>query len=285
VKEDKYEIPAFAGMTTKYMEDITLQALLEAGCHFGHKSERWHPKAAKFIYTEKDGIHIIDLAKTKIGLDAAREYVKKTVEDGGELLVVGTKRQARGIVKQEAEAVGAPYFSERWIGGFLTNWDQVKKNIEKINRMSEEQAAGAWKKFPKHEQTKMARYLERIKVYYGGVLHLHGVPSALFIVDVRKEVAAVREAARCGVPVIGLVDTNSDPTAIDYVIPANDDAVGSITYVVHAIAEAYKEGKDVRQKQIDTAAAKEAKQKEAKQVEEKKKEAVQSKEEKGEKKT
>lgn len=227
------------------MQEITLQALLEAGCHFGHKAERWHPKATSFIYTKKDGIHIIDLAKTKAGLEAAAAYITSIVANGGEVLFVGTKRQARGILKQEAEAVGAPYFSERWIGGFLTNWDQVRKNIEKINRMTDEQAAGAWKKFPKHEQTKMSRYLERIRIYYGGVLHLAKMPDALFIVDVKKEIAAVREAKRCVVPIVAMVDTNSDPTGIEYVIPANDDAVGSVTLVVNILAKAYQEGKDL----------------------------------------
>ncbi len=231
-----------------FMQEVTLQALLEAGCHFGHKAERWHPRAAKFIYTKKDGIHIIDLVKTKAGLEAAAEFVKDTVAKGGDILFVGTKRQARGVLKQEAEAVGVPYFSERWIGGFLTNWDQIRKNIEKINRMTTEQAEGAWKKFPKHEQSKMSRYLERIRIYYGGVLTIAQVPSAVFIVDVRKEIAAVREAQRRGLPVIGIVDTNSDPTDIDYVIPANDDAVGSVSFIIHYMAEAYKEGKELHEK-------------------------------------
>jgi len=243
-----------------HMQDITLQALLEAGCHFGHKAERWNPKAGQFIYTEKDGIHIIDLAKTKAGLEAACEYVRTTVAGGGEVLFVGTKRQAQAIIQMEAEAAGAPYFSARWIGGFLTNWDQIKKNIDKIIRMEEDQKSGAWKKFPKHEQVKMGRYLERIKVYYGGVLKLPQVPTALFIVDVKKEIAAVREGQRRGVPIIGVVDTNSDPTGIDYVIPANDDAVGSVSYVVHAVAEAYKEAKDLRSKdQAELKAKEEAK--------------------------
>lgn len=241
------------------MEEITLQALLEAGCHFGHKAERWHPKASSFIYTKKDGIHIIDLAKTKTGLEAAGEYVKSVVAGGGEVLFVGTKRQASGILKQEAMAVGAPYFSDRWIGGFLTNWDQVRKNIEKINRMEEEQKNGGWKKFPKHEQVKMAKYLSRIKIYYGGVLTLKTVPQALFIVDVRKEVAAVREGLRRGVTTVAVVDTNSDPTDINYVIPANDDAVGSVTYIVHYMATAYQEGKDVLAKRQEETAKEEAK--------------------------
>src|SRR3989344_4078377 len=231
------------------MQDITLQALLEAGCHFGHKAERWHPKASKFIYIEKDGIHIIDLAKTKTGLEAAAEYVRDIVAKGGDILFVGTKRQARGIVKQEAAAVSVPYFAERWIGGFLTNWDQVRKNIEKINRMDEERTAGVWKKFPKHEQSKMARYLERIKGFYGGVLKLKDMPTALFIIDVKKEIPAEREAQRRVLPIVGVVDTNSDPTGIDYIIAANDDAVGSVSYITHVMIQAYKEGKDLWQKQ------------------------------------
>ncbi|OGG11525.1 30S ribosomal protein S2 [Candidatus Gottesmanbacteria bacterium RBG_13_45_10] len=238
------------------MQEITLQALLEAGCHFGHKAERWHPKAAQFIYTEKDGIHIIDLVKTQAGLEAAMEYVKSVATRGDEVLFVGTKRQAQGIVKQEAEAAGAAYLVARWIGGFLTNWDQIHKNIEKINRLAQELQSGAWKKFPKHEQSKLARYLERIKVYYGGVLHLNAVPAALFVVDIKKEIAAVREGIRRGVPIIAIVDTNSDPTGIDYVIPANDDAVGSISYIVQAIAHAFKEGKEHKAKEDEKEAAK-----------------------------
>jgi small subunit ribosomal protein S2 len=243
------------------MQEITLQALLEAGCHFGHKAERWHPKATSFIYTKKDGIHIIDLAKTKAGLEAAAEHIKTIVAAGGEVLFVGTKRQARGILKQEAEAVGAPYFSERWIGGFLTNWEQVRRNIEKINRMTEERTTGGWKKFPKHEQTKMSRYLERIRIYYGGVLHLAKMPQAIFVVDVKKEIAAVREAKRCAVPIVGMVDTNSDPTGIDYIIPANDDAVGSVTFVVNILAKAYQEGKDLLAKNREAETAKQEKEK------------------------
>lgn len=261
------------------MQDVTLQALLEAGCHFGHKAERWHPKAAKFIYTKKDGIHIIDLAKTKTGLEAAAELVRNILATGGDVLFVGTKRQARGVLKEEATAVSAPYFSERWIGGFLTNWDQIRKNIEKINRMDADRANGGWKKFPKHEQSKMSRYLERIKIYYGGVLAIQQVPQALFVVDVRKEIAAVREAMRRGVPVIGVVDTNSDPTNIDYVIPANDDAVGSVTYIVHHMAEAYREGRDMHTK--SEAAIAEKLEKERAAAEKKMKDAIAVMPEKG----
>lgn len=225
------------------MEEITLQALLEAGCHFGHKAERWHPKAKEFIYGEKDDVHIIDLVKTKAGLEKAVDFVRETAKAGGTILFVGTKRQARGIVKELAESAKAPYLVERWIGGFLTNWDEVHKNIQKINRMADDQKTGGWKKFPKHEQTKMARYLARLKIFYGGVLELTAPPSAVFVVDVRKEIAAIREALRREIPIIGIVDTNADPSAIDYVIAANDDAVGSIEYITRIIATAYKEGR------------------------------------------
>lgn len=221
------------------MNDITLQQLLEAGCHFGHKRERWHPKAAEFIYRAQDGIHIIDLGKTKAGLDAAVAFVKELVAGGGELLFVATKRQAMGVVGEAAKTAGAPYLVERWIGGFLTNWEEVKKNIDKINRLEEEKATGKWKGMPKHEQGKLSRYIERLKVFYGGVLELKEKPSALFIVDVKRESAAVREAKRVGIPVVAIVDTNADPTGIDHVIPANDDAVGSIQLIAQAIAQAY----------------------------------------------
>jgi small subunit ribosomal protein S2 len=226
------------------MKEITLQELLEAGCHFGHKSERWHPKAAAFIYTKKDGIHIIDLAKTKAGLTQAAKFIKEVASHGDEVLFVATKRQAQGVVKEEATAVGAPYLVERWIGGFLTNWDSIKKNIEKINRLSREQEEGGWKKFPKHEQSKLTRYLHRLKIFYGGVLHLTRAPLAMFVIDVKKEDAAVREGHRMHIPVVAAVDTNADPAGIEYTIPANDDAVGSIQLLAHTIAMAYKEGKD-----------------------------------------
>lgn len=225
------------------MLEISLQKLLEAGCHFGHKAERWHPKASEYIYIEKDGIHIIDLVKTKEGLETAGAFVRDTVAAGGDILFVGTKRQARVIVKEECSKVNAPYFVERWIGGFMTNWDSIKKNIEKINRMTDEEKTGVWKKFPKHEQSKMHRYLGRLKIFYGGVLHITRTPSALFVIDVRKEIAAVREGLKMNMPVIGIVDTNSDPSEIKYTIPANDDAVGSISLITNYITSCYAEGK------------------------------------------
>ncbi len=231
------------------MQDITLEQLLEAGCHFGHKAERWHPKASEFIWAEKDGIHIIDLAKTKAGLDAAIAFISELAAVGSTVLFVGTKRQARGVVREAAQKAGASYLTQRWIGGFMTNWEGVHKNIQKINKMMTDQASGAWKKFPKHEQTKMARYLSRLNVDYEGVLMLNDLPKAIVVVDVRKEQSAVREAQRLGIPVIGIVDTNANPSDISYVIPANDDAVGSVQLIISAIAEAYREGHEKLEKE------------------------------------
>ena len=243
------------------MKDITLEQLLEAGCHFGHKAERWHPKASEFIWAEKDGIHIIDLAKTKAGLDAAVAFVSELAGTGGTVLFVGTKRQARGVVKEAAMAAGASFLTQRWIGGFMTNWEGVHKNIQKIIKMMDDQKNGGWKKFPKHEQTKMGRYLNRLNVDYEGVLMLNDLPKAVFVVDVRKEQSAVREAQRLNIPVIGMVDTNADPSGIDYVIPANDDAVGSVQLIVTAVSEAYREGRERAEKEAlrkDAQAAKAA---------------------------
>lgn len=224
------------------MQDISLKELLEAGCHFGHKSDRWHPKAKAFIYQERGGIHIIDLAKTKAGLQKAADFIKNLVKGGGTVLFIGTKRQAAQFVKSEAERVGAPYINRRWIGGFLTNWEQVHKNLEKIRRLTTEQQENAWKKYPKHERVKLGRYLERLKQFYGGVVHLNQPPTAVFVIDIHREQVAVREANKMAVPAIGVVDTNSDPTLVQYVIPANDDAAGSLKFIITYIADAFQEG-------------------------------------------
>ena len=227
-----------------FMQDITLKDLLEAGCHFGHKADRWHPKATEFIYQERGGIHIIDLAKTRSGLLEAAEYIKQFTAEGKKVLFVGTKRQAAGILKEEATRVGAPYISRRWIGGLLTNWDQVHKNLQKIRQLAEEEKTGAWKPYPKHERVKLARYLGRLRQFYGGIELMTDPPSALFIVDVHREIVAVREGMKMGTPIIGVVDTNSDPTGITYVIPANDDAVGSLSIIIKYLAQAFLEGKE-----------------------------------------
>ncbi len=238
------------------MEDVLLKALLEAGCHFGHKADRWHPKAKKFIYQERDGIHIIDLIKTRSALIEAAKFVYETVKSGKKVLFIGTKRQAASIVKEEAEKAGAPYISKRWIGGFLTNWEQVHANMEKIRRLREEESTGVWKKYPKHERVKLGRYVTKLEQFYGGVLSLVELPEAVFIVDVKREEVAVKEAVKINRPVVAIVDTNSDPTPVTYPIPANDDAVGSIAYIVHYLSVAYREGREAYEKNAANEASK-----------------------------
>jgi len=180
-------------------------------------------------------------------------FVKELVANGEEVLFVGTKRQAKDIVMREAQRVGAPYVVERWIGGFLTNWEGIQKTIKKILTMTEDEKTGAWKKFPKHERVKLAHHLKRLNMFYSGVTKLASPPKTLFIVDVKKESVAFREAIRCAVPMIAMVDTNVNPTDVIFPIPANDDAVGSIAIITKAIADAYEEGKRKREKGAEVA--------------------------------
>lgn len=231
-----------------FMQPISLKDLLEAGCHFGHQVSRWNPRAKDFIYTERDGVHIIDLAKTKEGLEAAAAFVKTTASQGGTVIFVGTKRQARAIIQEEAKACGALYLIERFPGGLLTNWSEIKKNLDKLNRMREEKTNDSWAKFTKKEQLMLSRELLKLEVLYGGVAGLKGLPQAIFLVDIKKEEGAVREAARMEVLTIAICDTNTNPDTIDYPIPANDDALGSIKFITHSLAEAFKEGKEIFEK-------------------------------------
>lgn len=234
------------------MQTVTLKELLEAGCHFGHQVKRWHPKAARYIYGARDGIHIIDLAHTRDCLASASEFVQNLGSSGKQLLFVATKRQAKVIVSAEAKRVGAPYLTHRWIGGFITNWDEVKKNLEKVRSLRQDRDSAAWEKFPKHEQVKLAKTLTKLEGFYGGVAEEVALPDAVFIVDIRKEDSAVREATLRGIPIIAIVDTNSDPTRVEYPIPANDDAVGSISIITKYIADAFAEGKDqLAKKKVD----------------------------------
>lgn len=230
------------------MQEITLKELLEAGCHFGHEARRWHPKADRYIYGERNGIHIIDLAKTKVGLDTAREYVKGLGEAGKVVLFVGTKRQSSQIIKAEAARVDAAFFDKRWVGGFITNWGEIKKTFAKLNRMEEEKAKGEWQKFPKHEQLKLDRQRLKLEKFYGGVKKLKDLPDALFIADSRNEKTAVNECISSGIPIVAISDTNCDPTKITYPIPANDDGVKSISLIVKSVADAYLKGKEAGKK-------------------------------------
>lgn len=230
------------------MKNISLKDLLEAGCHFGHKVERWHPKAGEFIYEEREGIHIIDLVKTKDGLEKAGEYLQNLGETGQEILFVATKRQAKGVVSEAAKRAGIPYLTNRWIGGFLTNWEEVKKNIDKANKMRQEFTDGVWKKFPKHEQVKLTKDLNKLESVYTGVKELQRLPDAIFIIDIKREVSSLREGAKKSIPIVAIIDTNTNPNDVDYPIPANDDAVGSIQFIVNTLAESFLEGKKIKDK-------------------------------------
>lgn len=224
-------------------KETSLEELLEAGCHFGHQAKRWHPKMKPYIWTVRGGVHVVDLAKTKNRLEKAMAFAKATASQGHKILFVGTKRQAGGIIKEEAKRCGMPYLHQRWLGGLISNWEQVKKSIDKLVEMKAKKKAGDYEKLTKKENLLLSREIARLEKFFGGLVGLKALPEAIFVIDCKKEKAAVKEAKMKGVPIIGFVDTNTDPTGIDYPIPANDDAVGSIKLITSSIAEAIIEGR------------------------------------------
>ncbi|MDO8503488.1 MAG: 30S ribosomal protein S2 [bacterium] len=224
--------------------NVTLEELLEAGCHFGHEVKRWNPKMAPYIYTEREGVHVFDLAKTREGIIEAYKAIVDTVATGGTVLFVGTKRQAKDLVKDAALKVGMPYVTVRWLGGVLTNFEQMRRSIKKLGQMKAEREEGKFKDRTKLERLLIDREIANLERLFGGIATLSKLPDMLFIVGTHEEGTAVREAVRMGVPICGIVDTNSDPTIIDYPIPANDDAVKSISLIVDVIAKAVEEGKE-----------------------------------------
>lgn len=226
---------------------VLLEELLKAGCHFGHQARRWQPGMAPYLYTVRDGIHIFDLAKTAEGLERACVFVKELVEKGGKIVFVGTKRQAQAIVKEEASKVGTPFVVERWLGGTITNWEEIKKRIDRLVEMKEKKEKGEYEKYTKKENILINREINKLQRFFGGLLGLEKLPEAIFVVDTVREETAVREARRKGVKVVGIVDSNANPDTVDYVIPSNDDAVRSIKLIVEKIAEAVTEGKNLNQ--------------------------------------
>lgn len=227
------------------MSSVSLKQLLEAGVHFGHQARRWNPKMKQFIYTERDGVHVIDLTQTAARLDVAQDYVKELVAGGGEIIFLGTKRQAQEIVKTEATRVGAMYLTERWIGGLLTNFESVLKNIKRLNELRRQRDAKELDHLTKKEQLMIDREIAKMEKIFGGIDRLEKMPEALFIIDAKKEDNAVREARKTGVRVVAVADTNCDPTVLDYPIPGNDDAIKAIQLLTTAIADSYAEGKDL----------------------------------------
>ncbi len=222
------------------MSDISLQQLLEAGCHFGHQARRWNPAMKKYVFGERDGVHIFDLVQTKAGLDAAVAFAKAVASQKKVILFVGTKRQAQEVVKREATRVGMPYVVQRWLGGMLTNFAQMQKRVYKLKDLKAKRESGELKKYTKREQLLIDREIAQLEKFLGGVADMDKLPDALFIVDTHKEEVAVREANKMGISVVGMVDTNGDPARVDYIIPVNDDAVKSIELVVKAVAGAIK---------------------------------------------
>jgi len=227
---------------------INLKELLEAGCHFGHQARRWNPKMEKYIYTKRDGVHIFDLGITAEKLKKAMEFVRDLVAEKKQVVFVGTKRQAAAIVKEEAVKCGEAFASERWLGGSITNWEEINKRIKYMKELEEKKEKGEFKNYTKKENLLIDREIIKLNRFMGGLRDLTGVPAAMFVVDVKKEIVAVKEARVKGVPVVGIIDTNSDPDLVDYPIPANDDAVSSIKLIVSKIAEAINIGKGMKGK-------------------------------------
>ena len=220
--------------------------LLEAGCHFGHLKRKWNPAMAPYIYMERNGIHIIDLNKTAIKVEEAAEALKNIARSGRKILFVSTKKQGQEIIAAKAQEVGMPYITERWAGGMLTNFPTIRKAVKKMSQIDKMMTDGTLNNVSKREKLQITRQREKLEKNLGSIVDLTRLPSALFVVDVMKEHIAVAEANRLGIPVFGIVDTNSDPNPIDYVIPANDDAQKSIEIIVTTVCDAIKEGLEER---------------------------------------
>jgi small subunit ribosomal protein S2 len=238
------------------MSVVSMRDLLEAGVHFGHQTRRWNPKMRRFIFTERGGIYIIDLQQTAQLLDEAYEFARDLAGRGGTMLFVGTKKQAMDSIAEEATRVGMPYVNHRWLGGLLTNWRTMSGRIERMHELRRLNEEGQLDLLPAKERLTMLSELEKLEANLGGVADLKRQPDAVFVIDLRKEQIAVREARRLGLPIIGLVDTNCDPDEADYVIPGNDDAIRSCSLVIHAIANAIEAGKSqVQPEEFEAAAA------------------------------
>lgn len=228
------------------MADVNMKALLEAGVHFGHRTQKWNPRMKPYIFTERNGIHIIDLEQTVSSLDNAYKLVRDAVAKGGNVLFVGTKRQAVDTIQAEAERADMPYVTVRWLGGMLTNWNTMRQRINELERLERMRERGDFERVTKREALTLTRQIEKLEDRFGGIRDLNKPPDMLFIVDVRREDTAVREANILGIPVVGLVDTNCDPTVIDHVIPSNDDAIRAIKLMVTHMADAAIEGRSMR---------------------------------------
>lgn len=231
------------------MPVVSLPQLLESGVHFGHQTRRWNPKMDPYIFTSRNGVHIIDLVQTAQLMEEAYSYIREASENGQRFLFVGTKRQAAGIVAQEASRCGAYYINQRWLGGMLTNWATIKTRVERLKDLERREETGALDLLPKKEAAVLRRELEKLRKYLGGIKQMRRLPDAVLIVDQKREYNAVQECQKLGIPIISLLDTNCDPDVVDIPIPANDDAIRSIKLIVGRLADAIYEG---RHGELDT---------------------------------
>ena len=229
------------------MSVVSMKQLLEAGVHFGHQTRRWNPKMAEYIFTERNGIYIIDLQKTVKKLEEAYMFVREIAADGGEVLFVGTKKQAQDSVKEEAIRCGMPFVNARWLGGMLTNFNTIQKRLKRLAQLKAMEADGTFDLLPKKEVTKLNLEIEKLEKFMGGITEMKKQPAAMFIVDPRKERIAVLEAHKLGIPIVAIVDTNCDPDEVDYVIPGNDDAIRAVKLIAGAMADAIIEGRQGEQ--------------------------------------
>ena len=228
------------------MYQITMKQLLEAGIHFGHQTKRWNPKMARYIYTERNGIYVLDLQQTLKLLEVAYYYVRDLTASGGSVMFVGTKRQAQDAIKQQAMRAGAPYVNQRWLGGTLTNFQTIRKRVDYLNELDEKIKKGEFPGLTKKEILKLGKRYEKLEKFFGGIRGMNSNPDCLFIVDLKKEHNAVKEARKLGIPVAAILDTNCDPDDADIPIPGNDDAVKAISLFCETIANAIIEGREGR---------------------------------------
>ncbi|MCD7928219.1 MAG: 30S ribosomal protein S2 [Oscillospiraceae bacterium] len=225
------------------MAVVSMKQLLEAGVHFGHQTRHWNPKMAPYIYTERNGIYIIDLQKTVKKLEEAYNFIRSTAEQGGTLLFVGTKKQAQDAIREEAARCGMYYVNARWLGGMLTNFKTMRGRVDRLNQLKKMQEDGTFDMLPKKEVMKHMGEIAKLEKYLGGVTEMKKLPSALFVIDPRKERNAINEARKLHIPIVAIVDTNCDPDEIDYVIPGNDDAIRAIRLISSVMANAIQEGR------------------------------------------
>ena len=250
------------------MSVVSMKQLLEAGVHFGHQTRRWNPKMAPYIFTERNGIYIIDLQKTIGLINDAYNFVKEVAGEGRPILFVGTKKQAQNAISDEAKRCGEYFVNERWLGGMLTNYKTISARIDRLNQINEMEENGTFQKLVKKEVIKLKAERDKLEKFLGGIKEMKGMPGAIFVVDPKKEKIAVREARILGIPVVGMVDTNCDPDDVDYIIPANDDAIRAVKLITSLMADAVIEAKEGEAEDVPTADASEEEIEETEEAEE-----------------